>query len=220
MVNLTRIYTRTGDAGSTRLSDLSSARKTDPRVEAYGQVDEANAVIGLAVTVGGLPDAVVAVLREVSNEMFDLGADLSNPLVAEPTWEPLRIEQANIDRLEAWCDEFSEALPPLVSFILPGGTPGGAHLHLARTVVRRAERAGWVAAETYGFEESSGQEPGGVNPLALTYLNRLSDLLFILCRVANAEVGDVLWVPGKDRAPIGDRARRQREKIERAQSED
>lgn len=219
MVNLTRIYTRTGDAGSTRLSDLSTTRKTDLRVEAYGHVDEANATIGLAVTLGGLPDAVVAVLREVSNELFDVGADLSNPLVAEPQWEPLRITQGSIDRLEAWCDEFSEGLPNLVSFILPGGTPGAAHLHLARTVVRRAERAGWAAAEAYGLEESTGEQPGGVNILALTYLNRLSDLLFILGRVANLGVGDVLWVPGKDREPVGERARRQREKIERAQPE-
>ncbi|MFT3877935.1 MAG: cob(I)yrinic acid a,c-diamide adenosyltransferase [Propioniciclava sp.] len=217
MVNLTRIYTRTGDAGSTRLSDMSLARKTDLRVAAYGDVDEANAVIGLAVTLGGLPDAVVEALREVQNEMFDLGADLSNPLVAEPSWEPLRITQASIDRLEAWCDEFGEDLGDLVSFILPGGTPGGAYLHQARTVVRRAERAAWAAAEAYGFETSTGEEPGGVNKLAITYLNRLSDLLFVLGRVANAEAGDVLWVPGKDREPAGERAQRQRAKIERAQ---
>ena len=218
MVNLTRIYTRTGDAGTTRLSDLSEARKTDLRVEAYGQVDEANAVLGLATTLGRLPDDVVAVLREVSNELFDLGADLSNPLVAEPKWEPLRIDQASIDRLEAWCDTFGDPLPDLVSFILPGGSPGAAYLHLARTVVRRAERAAWAAAEAYGFEVASGEEPGGINRLAVTYLNRLSDLLFILGRVANAEVGDVLWVPGKDRAPVGERAERQRAKIEAAQS--
>lgn len=219
MVNLTRIYTRTGDGGSTRLSDLSETRKTDPRVEAYGDVDEANAVLGLATTLGGLPDGVVEVLREVQNELFDLGADLSNPVVAEPKWEPLRIDQASIDRLEAWCDEFGAALPNLVSFILPGGSPGAAYLHLARTVVRRAERTGWAAAEAYGFEVARGEEPGGINPLALTYLNRLSDLLFILGRVANTDAGDVLWVPGKDRAPVGDRARRQREKIAAAQAD-
>lgn len=217
MVNLTRIYTRTGDAGTTRLSDMSTARKTDLRVEAYGHVDEANAAVGLAVTLGGLPEAVVGVLREVSNELFDVGADLSNPLVTEPKWEPLRITQGRIDRLEAWCDEFSEPLPDLVSFILPGGTPGAAYLHLARTVVRRAERAGWAAADAYGLEATDGEEPGGVNVLALTYLNRLSDLLFILGRAANEGVGDVLWIPGKDREPLGERARRQREKIERAQ---
>lgn len=217
MVNLTRIYTRTGDAGSTRLSDMSETRKTDLRVEAYGHVDEANATIGLAVTLGGLPDAVTAVLREVSNELFDVGADLSNPVVAEPKWEPLRIDQAYIDRLEAWCDDFGGPLPNLVSFILPGGSPGAAYLHLARTVVRRAERAAWAAAEAYGFEVGDADTQGGVNPLAITYLNRLSDLLFILGRVANGEVGDVLWVPAKDREPVGDRARRQRERIEKAQ---
>ena len=219
MVNLTRIYTRTGDAGSTRLSDMSSTRKTDLRVEAYGHVDEANAVLGLATTLGGLPDAVVAVLREVQNELFDVGADLSNPVVPAPTWEPLRIDQASIDRLEAWCDQFGDPLPNLVSFILPGGSPGAAYLHLARTVVRRAERAGWAAAEAYGFEVAEGERPGGLNPLALTYLNRLSDLLFILGRVANQTVGDVLWVPGKERAPLGERARRQRTKIEAAQAD-
>ena len=219
MVNLTRIYTRTGDAGSTRLSDMSETRKTDLRVEAYGQVDEANAVLGLATTPGGLPDAVVAALREVQNELFDLGADLSNPVVAEPKWEPLRIDQSSIDRLEAWCDAFGDPLPDLVSFILPGGTPGAAYLHLARTVVRRAERAAWAAAEQYGFEVGTGDAPGGVNPLAITYLNRLSDLLFILGRVANVDEGDVLWMPGKDRAPVGERAQRQREKIEAAQAD-
>ena len=219
MVNLTRIYTRTGDAGSTRLSDMSLTQKTDLRVEAYGHVDEANAAVGLAVTVGGLPEPVVEVLREVNNELFDVGADLSNPLVAEPKWEPLRITQDSIDRLEAWCDEFGEGLPDLVSFILPGGTPGAAYLHLARTVVRRAERAGWAAAEAYGLEVAAGDEPGGVNILALTYLNRLSDLLFILGRVANVGVGDVLWIPGKDRTPVGERAARQRAKIEKAQED-
>ena len=217
MVNLTRIYTRTGDAGSTRLSDMSTARKTDLRVEAYGHVDEANAVVGLAVTTGALPDEIVAVLREINNELFDVGADLSNPLVTEPQWEPLRITQASIDRLELWCDEFSDGLGNLVSFILPGGTAGAAWLHLARTVVRRAERAGWAAAEEYGLEATSGDAPGGVNVLALTYLNRLSDLFFILGRVANESVGDVLWIPGKEREPLGERAKRQRDKIEKAQ---
>ena len=217
MVTLSKIYTRTGDAGTTRLSDNSEVPKTDLRVEAYGHVDEANAAIGVAVATGGLPPRLVEMLALISNELFDVGADLSNPLVTEPKWEPLRITQGSIDRLEAWCDEFSEPLPDLVSFILPGGTPGAAYLHLARTVVRRAERAGWAAADAYGLEATDGEEPGGVNVLALTYLNRLSDLLFILGRVANEGVGDVLWIPGKDREPLGERARRQREKIERAQ---
>ena len=217
MVHLTRIYTRTGDAGQTRLSDNSVARKTDPRVEAYGSVDELNSAIGVLLANHDVDDDARGALRIIQNELFDLGADLSNPVAPNPKWEPLRIIQPSIDRLEAWCDEFSEPLPDLVSFILPGGTPGAAYLHLARTVVRRAERAGWAAADAYGLEATAGEEPGGVNVLALTYLNRLSDLLFILGRVANEGVGDVLWIPGKDREPLGERARRQREKIERAQ---
>lgn len=200
MVNLTRIYTRTGDGGETRLSDNSVARKTDLRVEAYGAVDEANSTIGVALATGGLSDAIVAALGTVQNELFDLGADLSTPLVTAPAWEPLRVVQSSVDRLEAWCDEFGDPLPDLRSFILPGGTPAAAQLHLARTVVRRAERAAWRAAEAYGTEPSDSPEtvPGGVNPLAITYLNRLSDLLFILSRAANGEA-EVLWVPGGER---------------------
>lgn len=216
MVNLTRIYTRTGDAGATRLSDMSETRKTDVRVDAYGQVDEANSVLGIALA-AGLPDAVAAVLAEVQNELFDVGADLANPVVAEPAWAPLRITEPSIDRLEAWCDEFGDPLPNLVSFILPGGSLAAAHLHLARTVVRRAERAGWAAAEAYGLGEQAPDAPGGINPLALTYLNRLSDLLFILTRVVNGAAGEVLWVPGKDRAPADARAERQRARIAKAQ---
>lgn len=217
MVNLTRIYTRTGDGGSTRLSDMSETRKTDLRVEAYGHVDEANSVIGLVTAGGEAPEPVVAALREIQNELFDVGADLSTPVVAEPAWEPLRITQPSIDRLEAWCDEFAGPLGNLASFILPGGTTASAQLHLARTVVRRAERAAWAAAEQYGFGEASQDAPGGLNPLAITYLNRLSDLLFVMARAANAEVGDVLWVPGKDRTPVDARAQRQRDRIERHQ---
>ncbi|WP_232547748.1 cob(I)yrinic acid a,c-diamide adenosyltransferase [Propioniciclava soli] len=212
MVNLTRIYTRTGDAGHTRLSDMSEVPKTDARVEAYGAVDEANSILGVALTTAGVPRAMADALAAIQNELFDVGADLSNPVVPDPAWPPLRIEQASIDRLEEWCDTFGEPLPDLVSFILPGGTPAGAHLHVARTVVRRAERAGWAAAQEHGL----APEHGGVNPLALTYLNRLSDLLFILARAVNSDAGDVLWVPGKDRAPVGARAERQRARIERA----
>lgn len=199
MVKLTRIYTRTGDAGSTKLSDLSSTAKTDVRVAAYGDVDEANSVLGMALAAGELAPGIVTVLSHVQNELFDLGADLSNPLVAEPKWPALRIEQSSIDRLEQWCDEFSSGLPKLNSFILPGGTPAAAHLHLARTVVRRAERAAWQAVDEYGTEVAVDDAPGGVNPLAVTYLNRLSDLLFILTRAVNGAAGDVLWVPGGDR---------------------
>ncbi len=202
MVRLTRIYTRTGDGGDTRLSDMSTARKSDLRVGAYGDVDEANSALGVALATGSLPAAVAELIRSVQNEMFDLGADLSNPLRPEGStqWEPLRITQDYVDRLEQWCDEYSHPLPALTSFILPGGSSAAAQLHVARTVVRRAERSGWTAVELYGTEpldEADG--PGGVNPLALTYLNRLSDLLFILIRVVNGPAGDILWVPGGER---------------------
>jgi cob(I)alamin adenosyltransferase len=203
MVRLTRIYTRTGDSGKTQLSDLSPISKTDPRVEAYGDVDEANSAIGIALASGGLSKDVATVLRAVQNEMFDVGADLSNPLrVADVAGAPpqLRITQEYIDRLEAWCDQFGDPLPNLKSFILPGGSPAAAELHLARTVVRRAERAAWLAVQAYGAEPIADKEqPGGVNTLAITYLNRLSDLLFILSRVVNGPDGDVLWIPGGDR---------------------
>ena len=204
MVRLTRIYTRTGDAGQTRLSDLSPVGKTDPRVEAYGDVDEANSAIGVALAVGGLPDDVAVVLRRVQNEMFDLGADLSTPLRVPTSTElppELRITQEYVDRLEASCDQFGDPLPSLKSFILPGGSLAAAQLHVARTVVRRAERAAWLAVQAYGTEAvADAERPGGVSTLAITYLNRLSDLLFILTRVVNRADGDVLWVPGGDRS--------------------
>jgi cob(I)alamin adenosyltransferase len=191
MVNLTRIYTRTGDAGETKLGDLSTTTKNDLRLHAYADVDEANAHLGLAVAVGGLGDDVVAVLTHVQNDLFDVGADLCTPVVDNPEHPPLRIEQDYVDRLEAWCDHYNEELPNLRSFILNGGTVAGAHLHVARTVVRRAERAAWAAYEVHG---------PSMNKLALTYLNRLSDLVFILARYANRERGDVLWVPGGERS--------------------
>lgn len=204
MVNLTRIYTRTGDAGSTRLSDMSETTKTDPRVEAYGTVDEANAVLGIVLAAADVPEPLRTMLLHIQNELFDVGADLSNPWQQDPAYPPLRIESASIDRLEAWCDELSSQLPDLASFILPGGSPAGAYLHLARTVVRRAERAAWATAATYGVVTETDPVEGGVNAHALTYLNRLSDLLFIASRAANGAEGDVLWVPGKDRqAPRG-----------------
>ena len=190
MVNLTRIYTRTGDAGRTRLGDMSETSKTDLRLEAYACVDEGNAHIGVALAHGGLEDDVVTVLTRVQNDLFDVGADFCTPVVADPEYPPLRIEQDYVDRLEAWCDHYNEALPALRSFILNGGTTAAAHLHVARTVVRRAERAGWAA---WAEHEDT------MNVLAITYLNRLSDLLFILARHANRENGDVLWVPGGDR---------------------
>ena len=190
MVNLTRIYTRTGDAGETRLGDLSLTTKNDLRLHAYADVDEANAHLGLAVAVGDLDDDVVNVLTHVQNDLFDVGADLCTPVVDDPEYPPLRIEQGYVDRLERWCDHYNESLPNLRSFILNGGTRAGAHLHVARTVVRRAERSAWAAYE---------QHASTMNPLAITYLNRLSDLVFILARHANRENGDVLWVPGGER---------------------
>jgi cob(I)alamin adenosyltransferase len=190
MVNLTRIYTRTGDAGRTRLGDMSETSKTDLRLEAYACVDEGNAHIGVALAHGDLADDVVAVLTRIQNDLFDVGADFSTPVVPDPKYPPLRVEQDYVDRLEAWCDHYNEELPALRSFILNGGTLGAAHLHVARTVVRRAERAGWAAWT---------EHEATMNILAITYLNRLSDLLFILARHANRENGDVLWVPGGDR---------------------
>lgn len=194
MVNLTRIYTRTGDDGSTALGDMSRTSKTDPRLVAYADVDEANAAIGVALALGGLPDAVSALLVRIQNELFDVGADLCTPVVPDPQFPPLRVEPEYVDRLELACDTFNEDLPHLRSFVLPGGTPGTALLHVARTVVRRAERSTWTALETYADT---------MNPLTARYLNRLSDLLFILSRVANTRAaggdGDVLWLPGATR---------------------
>lgn len=199
MVNLTRIYTRTGDAGQTRLADNSETSKTDFRVEAYGTVDEANATIAVAVALGGLPERVTEMLARIRNEMFDVGADLATPLQENPEWPPLRIEQSSIDRLEAWCDELSDPLPNLRSFILPGGSPAGAQLHVARTVCRRAERVAWRCVELHGTDTTTERGSGGVNLLAVTYLNRLSDLLFIMSRATSGTDGEVLWVPGTDR---------------------
>jgi cob(I)alamin adenosyltransferase len=191
MVNLTRIYTRTGDDGSTRLGDMSLTTKNDPRLVAYADVDEANSSIGVAIALGGLAAEITTVLTRVQNELFDVGADLCNPVVDEPEFPPLRIEQQDVDRLEGDCDRFNEHLPALRSFILPGGTAGAALLHVARTVTRRAERSAWAALDAHG--ES-------MNVLTAKYLNRLSDLLFILARAANqGTVGDVLWQPGATR---------------------
>ena len=185
-VHLTRIYTRTGDDGTTGLSDFSRVSKTDARLVAYADCDEANSAIGVAIALGKPEQHIVGVLRQIQNDLFDAGADLSTPIVEDPKYPPLRITQPYIDRLEAWCDEFNESLPPLNSFVLPGGSPLSALLHVARTVARRAERSAWEAIE---------QHPSDVSPLPAKYLNRLSDLLFILCRVVNPE-GDVLWKPG------------------------
>ncbi|HEX3611614.1 MAG TPA: cob(I)yrinic acid a,c-diamide adenosyltransferase [Sporichthyaceae bacterium] len=195
MVNLTRIYTRTGDDGTTALGDFSRTDKNDPRLVAYADVDEANSAIGVAIALGNLDPELVTLLTRIQNDLFDVGADLCNPIVENPatvnnsSGAPLRITEADVERLEAACDRWNENLPNLRSFILPGGTPGAALLHVARTVARRAERAAWAAAQAH---------PDSTSPLPAKYLNRLSDLLFILGRAANPD-GDVLWVPGANR---------------------
>jgi cob(I)alamin adenosyltransferase len=186
-VVLSKIYTRTGDDGTTALGDMSRAAKTDARLAAYADTDEANSAIGVAITLGQLPDDIRRTLLQVQNELFDVGADLCNPVSASPAYPPLRVDERYITALERSCDEFNAGLPVLRSFVLPGGTPAAALLHVARTVVRRAERSAWAALEVYGDT---------MNPLTAKYLNRLSDLLFILARKANEGVGDVLWKPG------------------------
>jgi len=191
MVNLTRIYTRTGDDGTTSLGDMSRTGKNDPRLKAYADVDEANCAIGVVLAQPGVDSDTATLLRRIQNELFDVGADLCTPVVDNPAHEPLRVTADYITRLEGECDQYNERLTPLRSFILPGGTPVAAHLHVARTVVRRAERSTWAALDMYH---------GGMNPLTATYLNRLSDLLFILARAANVDAGgDVLWEPGATR---------------------
>lgn len=185
MVHLTRIYTRGGDAGETSLGDGARVRKDDLRIDAYGTVDEANCAIGLARLTAS--PAIDAILARIQNDLFDVGADLCRP--GDGTDTKLRITAAQVDRLEAEIDAANAELAPLSSFILPGGSPTAAALHLGRTVTRRAERLVVTLAE---------REP--VNPVALRYLNRLSDLLFVLSRTANSNgTDDVLWVPGANR---------------------
>ncbi len=160
------------------------------RLAAYADVDEANSAIGVAVTTGGLPQDIIALLTKIQNELFDVGADLCNPIAADPPYLPLRIDENYLTALEHACDAYNADLPTLRSFVLPGGTPGGALLHVARTTVRRAERTAWAAMEVHGET---------MNATAAKYLNRLSDLLFILGRVANEPGGDLLWKPGGQR---------------------
>lgn len=197
-VHLTRIYTKTGDNGTTALGDMSRVRKTDPRVGAYAECDETNAALGLALALGELTGPIARVLGTIQNDLFDVGADLCTPIPPEPAPDDsrqaasapqLRVTAEYVERLEGWCDEFNAELAKLNSFILPGGTPGAALLHQARTLARRAERSAWFLYEA---------DPEHTNREALLYLNRLSDLLFILARCANPD-GDVLWKPGGDR---------------------
>lgn len=185
MVKLNRIYTRTGDDGSTGLADGSRRRKDDPRLIAIGSVDEANAALGLARLYSAGEAGLDDVLRQVQNDLFDLGADLATPSDEVP-WTPIRIRAIQVTALEAMLDHYNDPIPPLRSFVLPGGSALAAHLHLARTIVRRAER------DTVTLNAAEPQ-----NSEAMKYLNRLSDLLFVLARHANAAgADDVLWVPG------------------------
>jgi cob(I)alamin adenosyltransferase len=183
-VNLTRIYTRLGDSGETHLGDMSRVPKTHPRIEAYGTIDELNSYIGLALTVTDLPSAYVAWLQRIQNDLFDVGADIAAPEDSER--ERLRVLPEQTTWLEERCDEVNATLVPLKSFVLPGGTSAAAHLHVCRTVCRRAERLAIIASED------------GINPEVVRYLNRLSDLLFILARGANAGE-EPLWEPGRFR---------------------
>jgi cob(I)alamin adenosyltransferase len=182
-VRLTKIYTRGGDAGETSLGDGSRVSKLDPRVAAYGAVDELNAQIGLVLALDELDPELRPPLAKIQNDLFDLGADLSVPFASGD--ERLRVEQAQVDELERLCDLYNEALPVLKSFVLPGGSEAAARLHIARTICRRAELTALAtAAQT------------AIDPLVPVYLNRLSDLLFILARTANAGADEPLWRPG------------------------
>ncbi|MEY3935693.1 MAG: hypothetical protein RI901_1123 [Actinomycetota bacterium] len=191
MVNLTRIYTKTGDDGTTSLGDMSRTSKNDPRLEAYATVDEANSSIGVVLAMGDIKDeGIKKLLIRIQNDLFDVGADLCTPVVDNPASEPLRVLESQIEYLENQIDHYNESLQPLRSFVLPSGTPAAALMHVARTVTRRAERTTWHAIHAFG---------GGVNPITAKYLNRLSDLLFVLARFVNKDEGDQLWVPGANR---------------------
>jgi cob(I)alamin adenosyltransferase len=183
-INLTRIYTRLGDGGETHLGDMSRVPKTDPRIEAYGTIDELGAVLGVALTLERLPDGFGEWLRHIQNDLFDLGADIAVP--EDDSRERLRVLPEQTEWLEARCDEVNATLAPLKSFVLPGGTRAAAHLHVCRTVCRRAERAAIVCGPDVSAE-------------VVRYLNRLSDLLFILSRGAN-DGDEPLWEPGRYRA--------------------
>ena len=188
-VHLTRIYTKAGDAGTTRLGNNELVPKTSPRIAAYADVDECNAALGVALALGDLSPSVRALLARVQNDLFDVGADLATPIEPDPAYPPLRVTEEYVTRLEGWCDEYNARLSKLDSFVLPGGTAGAALLHVVRTVARRAERAAWALV---------ADDPARTSALPAKYLNRLSDLVFILARSANPD-GDVLWVPGGGR---------------------
>jgi cob(I)alamin adenosyltransferase len=194
MVYLDRIYTKSGDHGQTSLGDGTRVPKTDSRITAYGTVDELNSLLGVVISAGP-PESIAKKLRHVQNDLFDLGADLCVPATSEPEAEGrLRVAPEQVTQLERWIDAATDLLEPLKSFILPGGTPASAHLHLARTVCRRAEIKVLTLAES-----------APINPQVMIYLNRLSDLLFVWARSCNDDgKSDVLWVPGKFRTPPKD----------------
>jgi cob(I)alamin adenosyltransferase len=169
---------------------MSRTSKNDPRLEAYATVDEANSTIGVVLAADELSEDVRTLLVRIQNDLFDVGADLCTPVVDSPAFEPLRVLESQVVYLEEQIDKYNAGLESLRSFVLPSGTTAAAHLHVARTVVRRAERRTWAAIHAFG---------GGVNPLTAKYLNRCSDLLFVLARDANKEIGDQLWVPGANR---------------------
>ncbi len=189
MVVISSVYTKTGDQGTTSLGDGSRTSKNDARLEAFSTVDEANSSIGVALSMDIDAD-VKEVLLRIQNDMFDVGADLCTPVIDDPKYPPLRVTEEQVTRLENLIDQYNEPLSTLRTFVLPSGTPLAAQLHVARTVVRRAERQTWNAIHAFGE---------GVNITTAKYLNRLSDLLFVLSRHANREIGDVLWVPGANR---------------------
>ncbi|ANE09186.1 cob(I)yrinic acid a,c-diamide adenosyltransferase [Corynebacterium glutamicum] len=188
-VHLTKIYTRTGDDGTTGLSNFERVPKDDPRLIAYADSDEANCAIGQVLALGSPTEDMAILLRTIQNELFDVGADLATPIEENPKYPPLRVLPEYIERLEKECDKWNEDVPALDSFILPGGTPAAALLHTARVITRRAERAAWIAVREF---------PSTTSTLSAQYLNRLNDLLFILSRVAN-NGNDVKWVPGGKR---------------------
>jgi cob(I)alamin adenosyltransferase len=189
MVVISSVYTKTGDQGTTSLGDGSRTSKNDARLEAFSTVDEANSNIGVALSMDIDLD-IKEVLLLIQNDMFDVGADLCTPVVDDPKYPPLRVTEEQVTRLENLIDQYNEPLSTLRTFVLPSGTPLAAQLHVARTVVRRAERLTWNAIHSFGE---------GVNITTAKYLNRLSDLLFVLSRHANREIGDVLWIPGANR---------------------
>jgi cob(I)alamin adenosyltransferase len=189
LVVISSVYTKTGDQGTTSLGDGSRTSKNDARLEAFSTVDEANSSIGVALSMDIDAD-VKEVLLRIQNDMFDVGADLCTPVIDDPKYPPLRVTEEQVTRLENLIDHYNEPLSTLRTFVLPSGTPLAAQLHVARTVVRRAERQTWNAIHAFGE---------GVNITTAKYLNRLSDLLFVLSRHANREIGDVLWVPGANR---------------------